>query len=91
MADEKDNPILNPLRRSPEESASQVVNALWDFVTKNRRQRINQRNRAELLSDVLDWRRLGVEYQKARWVAIDGVDDAPNPKLERVAEPVITT
>ncbi|KXS20645.1 glycosyltransferase family 3 protein [Gonapodya prolifera JEL478] len=62
--------ILDRRVKSPEESASQLVNALWDFVTKNRRQRINQRNRTERLSDLLDWRRLGVEYQKARWVAV---------------------
>ncbi|KAJ3343001.1 hypothetical protein HDU93_000171 [Gonapodya sp. JEL0774] len=62
--------IVDRRIKSPEESSTQLVNALWDFVTKNRRQRINQRNRTERLSDLLDWRRLGVEYQKARWVAV---------------------
>jgi glycogen synthase len=41
-----------------------------DFCRKSRRQRINQRNRTERLSDVLDWDRMGLEYVKARWVAI---------------------
>jgi len=36
------------------------------FCQKTRRQRINQRNRTERLSDLLDWKRMGLEYAKAR-------------------------
>lgn len=40
------------------------------FCQKTRRQRINQRNRTERLSDLLDWRSLGLEYAKARQLAL---------------------
>ncbi|EEQ28972.1 glycogen synthase [Microsporum canis CBS 113480] len=38
--------------------------------SKSRRQRINQRNRTERLSDLLDWKRMGLEYVKARQLAL---------------------
>jgi glycogen(starch) synthase len=40
------------------------------FSTKSRRQRINQRNRVERLSPLLDWKNLGIEYSKARQLAL---------------------
>lgn len=40
------------------------------FSTKSRRQRINQRNRVERLSPLLDWNNLGIEYSKARQLAL---------------------
>mgnify|MGYP001592419391 CR=1 FL=1 len=40
------------------------------FCQKTRRQRINQRNRTERLSDLLDWKRMGLEYAKARQLAL---------------------
>ena len=40
------------------------------FCGKSRRQRINQRNRTERLSDLLDWKRMGMEYVKARQLAL---------------------
>ncbi len=40
------------------------------FCTKSRRQRINQRNRVERLSPLLDWKNLGIEYSKARQLAL---------------------
>ncbi|KAF9944096.1 glycogen synthase isoform 1, partial [Mortierella alpina] len=50
------------------------------FCEKTRRQRINQRNRTERLSDLLDWKRMGLEYIKARQLALrraypDSFDD----------------
>lgn len=50
------------------------------FSTKSRRQRINQRNRTERLSELLDWKALGLEYSKARQLALrraypDSFDD----------------
>jgi glycogen(starch) synthase len=50
------------------------------FTTKTRRQRINQRNRTERLSELLDWKSLGLEYAKARQLALrraypDSFDD----------------
>lgn len=41
-----------------------------NFTTKTRRQRINQRNRVERLSPLLDWKNLGIEYSKARQLAL---------------------
>lgn len=41
-----------------------------NFSTKSRRQRINQRNRVERLSPLLDWKNLGIEYSKARQLAL---------------------
>jgi glycogen(starch) synthase len=43
---------------------------MFDFAGKSRRQRINQRNRTERLSDLLDWKRMGMEYVKARQLAL---------------------
>ena len=43
---------------------------MFDFCQKTRRQRINQRNRTERLSDLLDWKRMGLEYIKARNLAL---------------------
>lgn len=43
---------------------------MLDFANKSRRQRINQRNRTERLSDLLDWKRMGMEYVKARQLAL---------------------
>src|SRR5436305_11410668 len=40
------------------------------FCNKSRRQRINQRNRVERLSPLLDWKNLGIEYSKARQLAL---------------------
>lgn len=62
--------ITDRRTKSVEESLNQLTNYMFDFCLKNRRQRINQRNRCERLSDVLDWKRMGMEYVKARWVAI---------------------
>ncbi|KAJ2134618.1 glycogen synthase isoform 1, partial [Coemansia sp. RSA 788] len=50
----------------------------------SRRQRINQRNRTERLADILDWKRMGIEYMKARQCALrrcypDAFDDAFSP------------
>lgn len=46
------------------------TNTLLGFVTKTRRQRINQRNRTERVSELLDWKSLGNEYIKARQLAL---------------------
>lgn len=43
-----------------EESVTQLAKDMFDFTRLNRRQRIIQRNRTERLSDLLDWRNLGV-------------------------------
>ncbi|RKO88832.1 glycogen synthase [Blyttiomyces helicus] len=62
--------IVDRRLKSIEESCEQLTDHMMEFCTKTRRQRINMRNRTERLSDLLDWKRMGLEYVKARWVAV---------------------
>ncbi|KAI8994280.1 glycogen synthase-domain-containing protein [Gaertneriomyces semiglobifer] len=62
--------IVDRRLKSVEESCQQLAECMMEFCQKSRRQRINQRNRTERLSDLLDWKRMGLEYVKARWVAV---------------------
>lgn len=43
-----------------ENTVQQLAQYMFDFARLNRRQRIIQRNRTERLSDLLDWRNLGI-------------------------------
>ena len=43
---------------------------MFSFCSKTRRQQINQRNRVERLLPLLDWKNLGIEYSKARQLAL---------------------
>ena len=47
-----------------------LTDCMFSFCSKTRRQRINQRNRVERLSPLLDWKNLGIEYSKARQLAL---------------------
>lgn len=72
--------IVDRRMKSVEESVEQLTDCMMDFCSKSRRQRINQRNRTERLSDLLDWKRMGIEYMKARQLALrriypDAFDD----------------
>lgn len=58
---------------SLEDSVQQLAQYMFDFARLNRRQRIIQRNRTERLSDLLDWRSLGVYYRQARIKALCSV------------------
>merc|ERR1712025_900058 len=74
--------IVDRRAKSVEESIKQLANMMHDFCRLNRRQRIIQRNRTERLSDLLDWKNLGVYYRQARVMALEKVypdfsDDAP--------------
>ena len=62
--------IVDRRTQSVEESVNQLTDHLFTFCNKTRRQRINQRNRVERLSPLLDWKNLGIEYSKARQLAI---------------------
>ena len=62
--------IIDRRLKSVEESVNQLADCMMEFCQKTRRQRINLRNRTERLSDLLDWKRMGLEYMKARWVAV---------------------
>ncbi|XP_076304313.1 glycogen [starch] synthase [Tachypleus tridentatus] len=87
--------IVDRRFKSPEESVQQLAQYLFDFTCLSRRQRIIQRNRTERLSDLLDWRNLGVYYRKARQMALhithpEILDEEPvNGKLQlRYPRPV---
>merc|ERR1712233_181 len=65
-----------------EQSCQQLAQFMFDYTKLNRRQRIIQRNRTERLSDLLDWKNLGVYYRQARVLALSRVfpdyeDNAP--------------
>ncbi|KAI8062436.1 glycogen synthase [Gongronella butleri] len=62
--------IVDRRLKSVEESIDQLCHQMFRFCQKTRRQRINQRNRTERLSDLLDWKRMGLEYIKARQLAL---------------------
>ncbi|EHY54302.1 glycogen synthase isoform 1 [Exophiala dermatitidis] len=62
--------IVDRRMKGVDESVNQLTEFMFDFASKSRRQRINQRNRTERLSDLLDWKRMGMEYVKARQLAL---------------------
>ncbi|QID84794.1 glycogen synthase isoform 1 [Saccharomyces pastorianus] len=62
--------IVDRRFKAPDESVEQLADYMEEFVNKTRRQRINQRNRTERLSDLLDWKRMGLEYVKARQLGL---------------------
>ncbi|ODV96984.1 hypothetical protein PACTADRAFT_65693 [Pachysolen tannophilus NRRL Y-2460] len=62
--------VVDRRMKSVDESIEQLTNYMLEFTKKSRRQRINQRNRVERLSDLLDWKRMGLEYVKARALAL---------------------
>ncbi|EEH05267.1 glycogen synthase [Histoplasma capsulatum var. duboisii H88] len=62
--------IVDRRMKGVDDSVNQLTNFMFEFACKSRRQRINQRNRTERLSDLLDWKRMGMEYVKARQLAL---------------------
>ncbi|KAF8582402.1 glycosyltransferase family 3 protein [Ramaria rubella] len=62
--------IVDRRMHSIEDSVNQLTEHMFKFCQKTRRQRINQRNRVERLSPLLDWKNLGIEYSKARQLAL---------------------
>lgn len=55
---------------SLEGSVQQLAQYMYEFSKLTRRQRIIQRNRTERLSDLMDWRNLGIYYRQARAQAL---------------------
>jgi len=83
--------IVDRRMKSVEESIQQLSDQMLMFCNKTRRQRINQRNRTERLSDLLDWKRMGLEYIKARQLALrraypDSFDDDYFGAIDESAE-----
>lgn len=62
--------IVDRRAKSVEESVSELTDCMFSFTQRSRRQRINQRNRVERLSPLLDWKNLGIEYSKARQLSL---------------------
>ncbi|KAH9848225.1 glycogen synthase [Lenzites betulinus] len=62
--------IVDRRSQSVEDSVNTLTDYMFAFTSKSRRQRINQRNRVERLSPLLDWKNLGIEYSKARQLAL---------------------
>ena len=62
--------IVDRRGKGVDDSVNQLTDYMFEFAQKTRRQRINQRNRTERLSDLLDWKRMGLEYVKARQLAL---------------------
>lgn len=71
--------------KNPEESMQQLSQYMFDFTCLSRRQRIIQRNRTERLSELLDWKNLGVYYRKARSLALSRT----HPELFKEEEGII--
>ncbi|KAK0447466.1 glycogen synthase [Desarmillaria tabescens] len=62
--------IVDRRSQSVEDSVNQLTDHMFTFCNKSRRQRINQRNRVERLSPLLDWKNLGIEYSKSRQLGL---------------------
>ncbi|KAF2096049.1 glycogen synthase [Rhizodiscina lignyota] len=62
--------IVDRRTKGVDDSVNQLSDYMFEFTKKSKRQRINQRNRTERLSDLLDWKRMGMEYVKARQLAL---------------------
>jgi len=65
--------VVDRLHIGVEESIKQLAGFMFDYTKLNRRQRIIQRNRTERLSDMLDWKNLGIYYRQARMKALNMV------------------
>ncbi len=62
--------VVNRKDQNFEQSADQLAEILFKFVTMSRRDRIMQRNRVENISDVFDWTNLRSYYDTAHDLAL---------------------
>jgi len=71
--------IVDRRMKGVDDSVNQLSDFMFEFTKRSKRQRINQRNRTERLSDLLDWKRMGMEYVKARQLALRrGMSSSPH-------------
>ncbi|MEE9404827.1 MAG: glycosyltransferase [Algisphaera sp.] len=56
-----------------EESAQMMTNHLYNFCQLSQRERIEQRNAVEAISEHFDWRNLGRAYHEAHGIALDRI------------------
>lgn len=80
--------IVDRRMKSVEESVQQLTEFFVQFCKKTRRQRINMRNRTERLSELLDWKRIGMEYRKARLLVLKRKYPEAYRQADAVAEDV---
>eukprot|EP00112_Aurelia_sp_Birch-Aquarium-sp1_P018819 Seg455.5 transcript_id=Seg455.5/GoldUCD/mRNA.D3Y31 product=Glycogen protein_id=Seg455.5/GoldUCD/D3Y31 len=73
--------IVDRRFRGIDGSVNQLAQYMFSFCQLTRRQRIILRNRTERLSELLDWKNLGVYYEEARAMAIEKVHPEKAPKL----------
>ena len=74
--------------QSVEESVQSLAQIMFEFSQMSRRQRIIMRNRTERLSDLLDWKKLGIYYSQARYYALHRTFPAefPNSELDTLGQ-----
>ncbi|RKP18936.1 glycogen synthase [Rozella allomycis CSF55] len=90
--------IIDRRMKSVEDSVQQLTDTMLQFCQKTRRQRIILRNRTERLSDILDWNRMGLEYVKARELALhrkypelfEDSDDEIDHSVQKIPRPLST-
>jgi glycogen(starch) synthase len=63
--------VINRHEKGFEESAEQLAKHLFDFVEFSRRERIAQRNKVESSSEMFDWKKLLVHYERAYHLALN--------------------
>lgn len=63
--------VIRRRSRDWHEAADELANYMLSFVTQDRRERINQRNRIESLAERFDWSRLGDYYEAAHKLALN--------------------
>ncbi|XP_057289340.1 glycogen [starch] synthase, muscle-like [Hydractinia symbiolongicarpus] len=73
--------VIDRRFKSGAESIQQMSDHMYDFCQLSRRQRIILRNRTERLSELLDWKSLGIYYQHARVLAIRKTHPVRTPRL----------
>ena len=80
--------VVDRKYHSVEESVKNLAQIMFEFSQMSRRQRIIMRNRTERLSDLLDWRKLGIYYAQARHAALHRTfpADFPDSELERLQD-----
>ncbi len=63
--------VVNRYHKGFDESAQQLSNSLYDFISLNRRERIDLRNRTEASAVFFDWDNLGKYYNAAYKLALE--------------------
>ncbi len=63
--------VVHRQEKSFEESAEELTNMLWRFVSRNQRDRIKQRNDVESSAHLFDWKELRVHYDRAYKLALE--------------------